>query len=537
MKWVWSRYDKMVLMANAMEDLKKKVDGIDVWQHIQEASKIGFEAVDQELVPLFKWYGIYAQKPKEDGYFMMRIKIPGGKLTSDQLRKIDELSKKFADGVCDITTRQAVQLHWLKIENIPVILEELSSVGMDTFGGCGDILRNVTGCPLAGLIPSEIFDASKELIEIDSFFTRNRDYSNLPRKYKMSVTGCSTRCSQPDINCVSLVGVKHPDTNEEGFALKVGGGLSTKPMIAKDFPIFIKKSQAKEVIEAVTKVYRDNGFRDKRHKARLKFLVEDWGVEKFQEEIEKTLNYTLEKVTHTFPNPKTSHHDHMGITKLKNGNYAVGVSFVSGRSRNPDLTNIASLVEKYTDNGEARNTNKQNLIIVNIKADKLDEMLKEAKRLDLSIEESAFTKLGVACTGTEYCNLAIVETKTKAKELFEYLDKEFPNFQEELMISVTGCPNNCAQYSIADIGIVGCKVKVNDSPQDAFRIFLGGRLGHNAQFGQAMRKRYLHTNIHTTLKELMSFYFKEKENSENFREFVDRVGVESIEEKALANCN
>jgi ferredoxin-nitrite reductase len=524
-------------MANQMEELKNKVDGIDVWQHIEATSKIGFSAVDQELVPLFKWYGIYAQKPKEDGFFMMRIKIPGGQINSKQLRKIEDLSNRYADGVCDITTRQAIQLHWLKIENIPTILKELAEVGMDTFGGCGDILRNVTGCPLAGLVEDEIFDASKELIEIDNFFTRNRDYSNLPRKYKMSVTGCSTRCSQPDINCASLVGVKHPKTNEEGFALKVGGGLSTKPMIASDFPVFIKRSQAKEVIEAVTKVYRDHGFREKRHNSRLKFLLEDWGVEKFLSTVEQELDFKLEKVEKNFPNPDTSHHDHMGISKLKNGHYAVGVAFVSGRSRNPDLSNIADLIDTYTENGEARNTNKQNLIIVNVLESKLEELLSKAIEYGLKIEDSAFTRLGVACTGTEYCNLAIVETKQRAKELFEYLDSQFPSFQEELMISVTGCPNNCAQYSIADIGIVGCKVKINDTTEDAFRIFLGGRLGHNAQFGKPLEKRYLHKNIHTTLKELLAFYFQEKKANENFRSFLDRYGVENIENGALANCN
>ena len=524
-------------MANAIEDLKKKVDGLDVWQHIQDAAKVGFEAVDQELVPLFKWYGIYAQKPKEDGYFMMRVKIPGGKLTSAQLRKLDELSQRFSDSISDITTRQAIQWHWLKIEDIPTILDELASVGMDTAGGCGDILRNVTGCPLAGLTKDEVFDATEELLDIDKFFTRNRDFSNLPRKYKMSVMACKTRCSQPDINCVSLLGVEHPTTKELGFSLKVGGGLSTKPMIAKDFPIFIPRTKAREVIKAVTTIYRDNGFRDKRHKARLKFLVEEWGVEKFLEELEKELGYELEKLPACFANPKINHHDHMGITELKNGHYAVGIAFISGRTKKPDLTNIAELIDKYCKDGEARNTNKQNLIVTNVPKVKLESFLAEAKAMGLKVEESAFTKLGVACTGTEYCNLAIVETKQRAKELFTYLDNKFPNFQEELMVSVTGCPNNCAQYSIADIGLVGCKIKIDDKPHDGFRIFLGGRLGDNAQFGKALEKRYLHDNIHTSLEHLFSYYFSHKNTEENFSSFVDRIGTKEIEKEALANCN
>lgn len=528
-------------MANTIEDLKLKVDGLDVWSHIEEAAKIGFSAVNQELVPLFKWYGIYAQKPKEDGYFMLRIKIPGGKLNIDQLIKINELGKRYARGVVDITTRQAVQLHWIRIEDMPVILQELKSVGMDTAGGCGDILRNVTGCPLAGLLADEVFDASMELFDIDNFFVRNRDFSNLPRKYKMSVTACTTWCSQPDINCVALVGVRHPQTSEQGFTLKVGGGLSTKPIISKNFPVFIKRSQARDVTVAVTTVYRDHGFRDKRQQARIKFLVEAWGVDKFLEEVENVLGYQLERVPEIrtmqtgakeyFPSPETSHHDHLGISKLKNGHYAVGVAFISGRTRDNDLSNIATLVQKYTVAGEVRTTNKQNLIIVNVPESQLEVLLQDAVSMGLRVEYSAFTRLGVACTGTEFCNLAIVETKEKARELFGFLDAEFPGMKDDLMISVTGCPNNCAQYSIADIGLVGCKVKDDSGQmQDAFRIFLGGRLGNEAQFGKPLDGRFLHKNIHLHLSKLLRYFLDRRRTQEDFRNFVDREGITRLQE-------
>lgn len=526
-------------MSNPVEELKAKHGTLEVWSHIEEASKIGFSAVNQELVSLFKWYGIYAQKPKEQGYFMMRIKIPGGKLTLKQLRKLDELAQKYAHGVADITTRQAIQFHWLTIQDIPTIVKELQTVGMDVAGGCGDVLRNVTGCPLAGLIDDEIFDASKELFEIDSYFCRNPEFSNLPRKYKMSVTGCSTWCSQPDINCIALVGVKHPKTQELGFTLKVGGGLSTKPMISKNFPVFIKRDQAKVVAKAATTVYRDHGFRDKRTVSRIKFLIDSWGVDKFLAQMEEILGYKLERVEtintmetgalEYYPSPKSSHHDHLGITKLKNGLYAVGVAFISGRSFSPDLTNVANLIEKYTSNGEVRTTNKQNLIIVNVPEANLEALCKEANSLGLKVEHSAFTRLGVACTGTEFCNLAIVETKVRAKALFDYLDKEFPGLQDQIMISVTGCPNNCAQYSIADIGLVGCKVR-NESGEmeDAFRIFLGGRLGYNAQFGKALEGRFLHKDIHLTIKNLLKYYLNNRRESEVFRDFVDRTGPEAL---------
>jgi sulfite reductase beta subunit-like hemoprotein len=532
-------------MSRGIEELKKEVGGLEVWSHIEEASKQGFDAVNQELVPLFKWYGIYSQKPPTDGYFMIRIKIPGGILSTKQLFKLNELAERYGRGCADITTRQAIQLHWIRIENIPEILSELKSVGMDTAGGCGDILRNVTGCPLAGLIDDEVFDATKELIEIDNHFTRNPEFSNLPRKYKMSVTGCAIWCSQPDINCISLVGVRHPKTSELGFTLKLGGGLSTKPMIAKNFPVFIKREQALEVARAATIVYRDFGFRDKRQKARIKFLVEDWGVDKLLEEIEANLGFKLEHVdklrdmqtgaAEYFPSPVTSHHDHLGITKLKNGNYAVGVAFISGRTFSPDLANIAELLERFCINGEVRTTNKQNLIILNIPENKLEDLLIAARDYGLRVEHSAFHRLGVACTGTEFCNLAIVETKQRAKDLFNYLDSKFPDFQEQVMISVTGCPNNCAQYSIADIGLVGCKVKNQEGiMEDAFRIFLGGRVGDEAQFGKPLEKRYLHKNIHAVLESLLRHYFSRRQADDSFRAFVDREGIEKIEAEAIS---
>jgi ferredoxin-nitrite reductase len=533
-------------VVNAIEELKKQVDGLDVWSHIEEASKVGFEAVDQKLVPLFKWYGVYAQKPNEEGFFMLRVKIPGGQLHTVQIYKLAELGKRYARSIVDITTRQAVQMHWIRINDMPQILKELKDIGLDTAGGCGDITRNITGCPLAGLAEDEVFDASHDLKAIDAFFNRNKDYSNLPRKYKMSVTGCSHWCSQPDINCASLVGVKHPKTAELGYSLKVGGGLSTKPMIARNFPVFIKREQAKEVIAAVTAVYRDHGFRDKRAHARIKYLIEDWGTEKFLDEVEKVLGKKLERVPalrtmntgalEYFPSPVESHFDHLGLTKLKNGNFAIGIAFISGRSRDNDLFNVAKLAEKYSTTGEVRTTNKQNLILVNVPPNKVDACLQDAKSMNLKVEHSAFTRLGVACTGTEFCNLAIVETKARAKKLFDYLDTEFPGLQEQMMISVTGCPNNCAQYSIADIGLVGCKVKnAQDEMVDAFRMHLGGRLCDEAQFAQAVGvKRFFHENIHLTLKTLLDFYFNSKKTGEEFRHFVDRVGLAAIEGELAA---
>jgi ferredoxin-nitrite reductase len=568
-------------MANAMEELKDRMNGLEVWDHIlQAANGGGFSAIDQSLVPLFKWYGIYAQKPNEEGYFMMRIKIPGGQLTLNQMQVLARLGKRYARGTIDITTRQAVQMHWLRIEDIPDIVSELQSCGMDVVGGCGDIARNITGCPLAGLHHDEYFDASDDLIEIDNHLTRNPEFSNLPRKYKLSVTACKHWCSQPDINCASLVGAEHPQTAELGYTLKIGGGLSTKPMIAKNFPVFIKRAQAKEVIEAVTKVYRDHGFRDKRHKARLKFLVDDWGVEKFLCTLEEVLGYKLTKLEpiktpksklsslevvqleenkpiqsnepknnyqqvnlnkqttsemepalEYTPSPQVSHFDHLGKTLLKNGKYALGIAFISGRSEDPDFFNLVKLAEEFSDSGYFRTTNKQNLILLDIPAAKIEQAEARAQQYNLKTKYTPFTRLGVACTGTEFCNLAIVETKARAKEIFKTLDKEFPEFAEDLMISVTGCPNNCAQYSIADIGLVGCKVKDEQgNMQNAFRIFLGGRLGHQADFGKALKNRYLHSSIESEISKILNYFKEHKFPDERFSHFIDRTDLAKLED-------
>src|SRR5688572_14577624 len=243
-----------------------------------------------------KWYGVYRQQPNDSGYFMMRLRLPGGRLTAVQAANISEIADRFGHGFCDITTRMTIQYHWLRIEDIPDTFSELASVGIGTSGACGDIARNVVGCPVAGLDPEEVIDATPQLLEVNAALENNRAFSNLPRKYKISVSGCCIHCAQPDINCCGVFGLKRTvnGIEERGFGIKVGGGLSSAPKLAQTLRCFLRPEQVWPVVEAVSKIYRDNGYRLKRNNARFKFLVADWGHERVLQEVEALLGYKLD---------------------------------------------------------------------------------------------------------------------------------------------------------------------------------------------------------------------------------------------------
>ena len=361
------------------EKMKLEKDGLEVIHDIYRYAKTGFASIDPEDFDRMKWYGVYRQKPKDSGFFMMRVRVPGGRLTSAQTAKLGEITDRFAHGFCDITTRTTIQFHWLRIEDVPTIFSELQSVGMNTSGACGDIARNVVGCPVAGIDPDEVLDATPQLLEVNQALEGNREFSNLPRKYKISVSGCCIHCAQPDINCTGVFGLKRTvnGVEERGFGIKIGGGLSSAPKLAKLLPVFIKPEQVWPVVEAVSRIFRDQGYRLKRNNARFKFLVEDWwklgggetgGGEYLAEKVEELLPFKLERHT-DFTVVKDQETDHLGIHKQKQGDlYWVGVCFPGGRVRNRALGHASRLAEKYGAPGQQqiRLTNKQNLLIINV---------------------------------------------------------------------------------------------------------------------------------------------------------------------------
>ncbi|HEX3962853.1 MAG TPA: nitrite/sulfite reductase [Trebonia sp.] len=478
---------------NKNEENKKNDDGLNVRQRIIDIySKAGFDSIDPaDLRGRFRWYGLYTQRrpgidggktatlePEEldDRYFMLRIRIDGGQLTSEQLRVIAGISRDYARGTADVTDRQNVQLHWVEIESVPAIWDALEAVGLDTTEACGDTPRVVLGCPLAGVDIDEIIDGTAEITAIHERFIGDASLSNLPRKFKSSVSGCPGQCTHHEINDVAFAGVRNPQTGELGYDLWVGGGLSTNPMIAKRLGVFVKPGQVPEVWAAVAAVFRDYGYRRLRHRARIKFLIADWGPQRFREVLEKEyLGYALPDGPAPEA-PANGDRDHIGIRRQRDGKCYVGFAPRVGRLDAGALFVIADLAERYG-SGRIRTTAQQKMVIVDVPADQADALAAELEAADLRVRPTSFRRHTMACTGIEFCKLAIVETKARAASLIDELERRLPDFDTPVTINVNGCPNSCARIQVADIGLKGQLVTDDSGNQvEGFQIHLGGTL-------------------------------------------------------------
>jgi len=514
------------------EKIKQEKDGMDVIHDIYRYAKTGFASITEEDFERMKWYGVYRQKPKDSGYFLLRTKVPGGQITADQARKLSELADRFGHGFCDITTRQTIQMHWLRIEDIPEIFAELASVGITTSGACGDDTRNVVGCPVAGIDPDEIIDGTPQLLEISAKLTNNREFSNLPRKFKISLAGCCIHCAQPDINCVGLFGVKRviDGVSEAGYGIMLGGGLSAAPHLAQTLPVFIKPDQAWPVVEAVAKIFRDNGYRLKRTRARFKFLVADWGVERLTAELQALLPFKLESHTDFFI-PKDQETDHLGIHPQKQqGLFWVGVSFPGGRLYQGKLALLGELAAKYCAPGKdaIRLTNKQNALILNVPEVNLPALNAELEKNGFPCEASNFRKGCVSCTGIEFCNLAVAETKNRMMELVGQLETTSGWYTDKIRIHFSGCPSSCGQHQIADIGFRGARTKVDGQVVDAYDAFIGGRLGQNRRFNELLKGKIIAKDVHLFIDQLLRVFDSKRIGGETFADFCDRVPKEEI---------
>jgi ferredoxin-nitrite reductase len=505
------------------EQLKQDKDALHVIHDIYRYAKSGFASISDDDFERFKWYGVYRQKPKDSGFFMLRTKVPGGQINAAQARVISDLTDRFAHGFSDITTRQTIQMHWLRIEDIPEIFAALDSVGITTSGACGDDTRNVVGCPVAGIDPEEIIDCNHQLHEISRHLTNNPDFSNLPRKYKISVSGCCIRCAQPDINCVGLFGLRRGA--ETGYGVMVGGGLSSAPHLAQTLPFFIHPHQAWPVTKAISELFRDEGYRLKRNRARFKFLVADWGVERIAQEVQARLDFPLDAHTH-FPELEDQETDHLGIHPQKQpGLYWVGINFPGGRIRAGKLATIATLAEKYSAPGQdsIRLTNKQNLLLVNIPEANLPALKADLTAHELIWDSSNFRKGCVSCTGIEFCNLAVAETKNRMITLVDQLELTSGWYKDKIRIHFSGCPSSCGQHQIADIGFRGARTKVNGEQVDAYDAFIGGRLGKNRRFNDLLKGKIIASEVHLFIDKLLKIYDSQKQPGETFAAFCDRV--------------
>jgi sulfite reductase (ferredoxin) len=492
---------------NKNEENKKNDDGLNVRQRILDIySKYGFDSIDPaDLRGRFRWYGLYTQrKPGIDGgktavlepeelddhYFMLRVRIDGGQLSNPQLRTIADVSRRYARGTADVTDRQNIQLHWIEIENVPAIWEALESVGLSTTEACGDTPRVILGCPLAGIDAGELIDATPEIAEITDRFIGDPAFSNLPRKYKTSISGCTAQCAVHEINDVAFVGVRTED-GEVGYDLWVGGGLSTNPMIGKRLGAFVRPGQLSEVWAGVTSLFRDYGYRRLRHRARIKFLVADWGPERFREVLEKEyLGYALQDGPAPDA-PRDGRRDHVGVHPQRDGLRYVGFAPRVGRLSADSLDTIAELAARYG-SGRVRTTTEQKMVILDVPAGRTGALTEELEAAGLAVKPSVFRRHTMACTGIEFCKLAIVETKQRAMDLIAELERRLPDFTEPVTINVNGCPNSCARIQTADIGLKGSLVTGPDGQQtEGFQIHLGGSLaggdGSGSGFGRKVR--------------------------------------------------
>jgi sulfite reductase (ferredoxin) len=483
---------------NAAERFKKDDDGLHVRDRIiNRYSVLGFDSIDpSDLRGRFRWWGLYTQRrPGIEGgrtgalddaeieapHFMMRVRIPGGQLTAGQLRTVAGIAKEYGRDLADITDRQNVQYHWLSIQDVPAIWERLEAVGLSSQQACGDVPRNILGCPVAGIDATEILDATHVLRATEELATTRPGFTNLPRKYKTTITGCSWLCTAHEVNDVSFVGVRGPDGNP-GFDLWVGGGLSTNPMLAQRLGVFVAPGQVPAVWAGVTGLFRDYGYRRLRSRARLKFLVADWGTGRFREVLEK------EYLGAALPDgpapdlPPPGERDHIGVHRQRDGHYYLGAAPSVGRTSGTLLWQVADLAEAYG-SGRVHLTAQQKLLILDVPGGNVSELSAELAARDLLVAPSAFRRGTMACTGIEFCKLAIVETKQRAADLYAELERRLPGFDTPISINVNGCPNSCARFQIADIGLKGSIT----GGGEGFQVHLGGSLGADPGFGRKLR--------------------------------------------------
>lgn len=525
--------------AQRVERLKLEKNPWECLDEIRAFSTRGYAGIPEAWIKTyFRWWGVYTQgdgagavggtggEGKAVPYFMLRIRLGNGFVNAAQLRAVAGLSEKYARGSADITVRQNIQLHWISIQDLPDVLQTLFDVGLTSMSTCGDVTRNITGCPLAGLDANELCDASPLIFQASQLLVGNPDFYNLPRKYKISISGCGDWCSYPEINDLAFTPVvRHAAGNREvGFSLRVGGGLSTEPHLAVRLNAFVLWDQVIAVTEAVSQIFRDSaGLRENRERARLKFLFlqHGWTAESFLEEIERRLGFTLDPAVPEQA-PAGVLRDHTGVHPQKQpGLVYVGAAVLRGRITPQQMRVAADLAERYG-NGELRTTNTQNLVIVNVPQLQAHAVVEGLNQAGLHVEASTFWRGAVACTGTEFCKLAITETKSFTRWLVEELEERVPAFDQQLRLNVTGCPNSCGQHRLADIGLEGKKIKVNGAIQDAYYFCLGGAVGEHAGFARPVGYRCSAEEVPEAIARLLQSYLSARSSGEDLRRFFAR---------------
>lgn len=531
---------------NANEELKKAGNPLDVRERIENIyAKQGFDSIDKtDLRGRFRWWGLYTQREQgydgtwtgddnidklEAKYFMMRVRCDGGALSAAALRTLGQISTEFARDTADISDRQNVQYHWIEVENVPEIWRRLDDLGLQTTEACGDCPRVVLGSPLAGESLDEVLDPTWAIEEIVRRYIGKPDFADLPRKYKTAISGLQDVAHE--INDVAFIGVNHPE-HGPGLDLWVGGGLSTNPMLAQRVGAWVPLGEVPEVWAAVTSVFRDYGYRRLRAKARLKFLIKDWGIAKFREVLETEY---LKRPLIDGPAPEPVKHpiDHVGVQRLKNGLNAVGVAPIAGRVSGTILTAVADLMAR-AGSDRIRFTPYQKLVILDIPDALLDDLIAGLDALGLQSRPSHWRRNLMACSGIEFCKLSFAETRVRAQHLVPELERRLEDINSQLDVPITvninGCPNSCARIQIADIGFKGQMIDDGHGGSvEGFQVHLGGHLGLDAGFGRKLRQHKVTSDeLGDYIDRVVRNFVKHRSEGERFAQWVIRAEEDDL---------
>ena len=535
-------------MPSKVEGWKDELYGTEVREHLFRFAEEGWSAIPEDehdaWFERFKWWGLYHQRKGQESYFMMRIGTPNGRLTSDQLRVVGEIADEYARGpvdnpefggaYCDWTTRQSIQLHWIQLQDVPEIFEKLEANGLSTIQACGDSWRNIVGSPVAGRDAKEHIDAWPVIQELHDTFKGNGEHSNLPRKWKVAVTGDTRGSGQAEINDLGFEpATKEIDgTETKGFNVTVGGGLSRKePRFARDIDVFVTDEEVADVAGGISALFRDHGDREDRFNARIKFLVDEWGPEKLRQVLQDGyVDFELRTAGEDLRDQYTYNAgrndeigDYVGVHEQNDGDYFVGLSVLVGRMGAEDVIELADLAEAYG-SGMIGLTQRQNVVVADIAEDDLEAFLEEDLLEYYQPDPHPFLRGSIACTGTEYCSLSIVETKNRMVRYARWLkdNVELPDGIDDFHVHLSGCTASCAQPQIADISLRGMKTRKDGEPVEAFDIGLGGGLGESPQFADWVEMRVAADEVPGYIRNLLWIYDERNDGAESFREFIAR---------------
>ena len=514
----------LVLKRNPVERLKREKAPLGIRDELPALIAAGYENVPEEDMVRLQWWGLYHDKPKV-GTFMLRIKLPSGHLTPAKLRAIGEVSNRYGRGTGELATRQNIQVHWLELAELPHVFADLDAAGITTAGGCGDTVRNITGCPVQGLAADELFDASPVVQDAADFFYGNPDFADLPRKHKYTIAACADRCNAPEINCIALVGAIHE--GREGFGVLVGGGLSSVPRLGRELGAFVPKEEAVDVLAAITGAWSaDLRYRVSRVKARLKFMVDDIGPEGMRERAEERLGYRLED--YRLPPIDVEPSNHIGVHEQTQPGLAyVGFPVHLGLVSGDQMVALADVAEGA--GADVRITRQQNFIVANVPAALVDDVVAQVAEIGFALDVNEVRANAVGCTGEPFCNFSVTETKERLGRLVEALEGRFGPAISDLRLHLDGCPHACGQHWVGDLGFQGTTARDDEGKRrQAYDIIVRGALGPEAAIGRPLFRRVPTEELDAAVLGLVGGWLDQRANGERFPAFAGRLSDEDL---------